>query len=140
MISLRRLTTFGALAITVTVLPAVAAVYYYLGGASAGAFAYGAGIGAMVFTAIALTVSLMTGPTTSTRMLLGGLVYVGRLGFAALAILVPVFVAGWPAVWIVGGFATVYAVENVAVLVALARTKSSANKLQGEDAERRIKA
>ena len=140
MISLRRLTTFGALAIAVTVLPAVAAVHYYFGGMSAGAFAYGAGIGAVVFTAIALTVSLMTGPTTSTRMLFGGLIYVGRLGFAALAIMVPVFVAGWSALWIVGGFALVYAVENVAVLAILARTKSPASKLQGEDAERRIEA
>ena len=138
--SLRRLTALGIGAMALIVLPAVAVVYFFAGAANAGAFAYGVGIGVVVFTAIALTVSLMTGPTTGTRMLFGGLVYVGRLGFAALAIGVPVALAGWPVVWIICGFAVVYAVENVTVLAVLGMTKSPVSELQGEDAKRRVEA
>lgn len=140
MSSLRRLTALGIAAMAVIVLPAVAVVYYFSGATNAGAFAYGVGVGVAVFTAIALTVYLMTGPTTGLRMVAGGLVYVGRLGFAALAIGVPVLVAGWPVVWIICGFAVVYAVENVTVLVVLGMTKSPASSLQGEDAKRRVEA
>ncbi len=140
MSSLRRLTALGIAAMAVIVLPAVAVVYYFSGATNAGAFAYGVGVGVVVFTAIALTVYLMMGPTTRLRMVAGGLVYVGRLGFAALAIGVPVLVAGWPVVWIICGFAVVYAVENVTVLLVLGMTKSPASGLQGEDAKRRVEA
>ena len=140
MSSLLRLTAFGIAAMAVVVLPVVAAVYYFAGATNAGAFAYGVAVGMVVFTAIALTVSLMTGPTTGRRMLFGGLVYVGRLGFAALAIGVPVVVVGWPVVWIICGFAVVYAVENVTVLVVLGMTKCPASSLQGDEAKRRVEA
>lgn len=138
--SLRRLTTLGVLAIAAVALPAVAVVYYYFGGVNAGAFVYGVGIGVVVFTAIALTVSLITAPTSSGWMLLGALIYVGRLGFAALAIGVPVAVAGWPIAAIFCGFVVVYVVENVAVLVVLGTTKSSAGSWRSGDAKRRIEA
>lgn len=140
MTSLRRLTTYGTLAIAAVALPAMAVVYYYFGAVDAAAFVYGVGVGVVVFTAIALTVSLITGPTTSRRMLLGILIYVGRLGFAALAIGVPVVVAGWPIAAIFCGFVVVYVVENVAVLVVLGTTKSSAGSWRSENRERRIEA
>ena len=124
----------------VVALPAVAVVYYYFGAVDAAAFVYGVGVGVVVFTAIALTVSLITGPTTSGRMLLGILVYVGRLGFAALAIGVPVVVAGWPIAAIFCGFVVVYVVENLAVLVVLGTTKSSASSWRSGDVKRRIEA
>ena len=136
--SLRRLTTYGTLAILVVTLPAVAVVYYYFGAVNAAAFVYGVAVGVVVFTAIALAVSLITGPTTSGRMLFGILVYVGRLGFAALAVGLPVALVGWPILPIFCGFVVVYVVENVAMLVVLGTTKSSASSWRSGEAKRRI--
>lgn len=138
MSSLSRLTTWGVAAIAAVALPATAVVYYYFGGLHAGAFLYGVGVGMIVFTAIALTVSLISGKTTSLRMLLGAMIYVGRLGFAVVAIGAPVLVAGWPIASIFGGFVVVYVVENIAVLVVLGRTKVSGNRWRNEDVKRRI--
>ncbi len=140
MIPLRKLAAQGFLAMAVVTLPVAAAVYLYFGATSAGAFAYGVGVGVVVFTAIALTVSLITGPTSSGRMLLGAIVYVGRLGFAALAIGLPVALAGWSIAWIFVGFAVVYAVENVTVLVVLGKSGSSVAEWRSEIRERRIEA
>lgn len=140
MISLRQLSAQGFVAIALATLPIAGVVYYYFGAANAGAFAYGVGVGVVVFTAIALTVSLIMGPTSGGRMLLGAIVYVGRLGFAALAIGVPVALADWSIAWIFCGFAVVYAVENVTVLVVLGRSGSSVASWRNEIRERRIEA
>lgn len=138
MIPLSRLTTWGVAAIAVVALPATVVVYYYFGGLHAGAFLYGVGVGMIVFTAIALTVSLLTGKTTSLRMLLGAMIYMGRLGFAAVAMGVPVSLGGWPLLPMFFGFTGVYIVENVAILIVLGKRSGSGTRWRSEDRERRI--
>ena len=58
----------------------------------------------------------------SRRVLVGAAFYVGRLLFAAVAVLVPVYAGGWPALPILGGLAGVYAIENVVVLWLASKT------------------
>lgn len=138
MTSLWRLTAVGVAAIAAVAMPSVAVVYYYLGASNAGAFLYGVGVGAVVFATIALSVALITGRGSPLRMLLGAVVYVGRLGIAAVAIGVPVWTEGWPLLPVFFGFAGVYVVENVAILVMLGRRSGAGNRWRGEDRERRI--
>lgn len=140
MTSLWRLTVVGVAAIAAVALPAAVAVYYYLGASSAGAFLYGVGLGVVVFAAIALSVALITGRRSPLRMLAGAVIYVGRLGFAAAAIGLPVSLGGWPLLPMFFGFAGVYVVENVAILIVLGKKSGSGNRWRSEDRERRIEA
>ena len=102
----------GLLSLLVAVVVGV-----YAGWADAGAFLYGAGVGVVSFTSIAVTASLLGGRFTGEKMLLGVAVYFGRLVFAVMAVGVPLFWASWPALAVVCGFAGVYVVENVLLLV-----------------------
>jgi hypothetical protein len=134
--------THWSLAVRGTVLTLVLALLagvafgYYLGGVHAGAFLYGVGVGAVSFASIALTVSLLTVRPTASRVLLGAASYVGRLVFAAVAIGVPAFLNLWPVLPMLGGFAGVYVIENV-VLLLLA---SNAVGVGDKTVERRAEA
>jgi hypothetical protein len=116
-----RLAAGGAVSTAVISLLGAVTLGYYLGGPHATAFLYGAGIGVVCFTSIALTASLLGGRLTGDRVLLGLGVYVGRLVFAAVGMGVPIYLGSWPVVPIVGGFAGVYVIENVLLLVGVAR-------------------
>jgi hypothetical protein len=101
---------------------------YYLDRVDALAFLYGVGIGMVSFASIAVTVSMLTVRPTGRRMLFGAAFYVGRLLFAAVAVLVPVYLGGWPPLPILGGLAGVYAVENVVVLLLASKTVGAGHK------------
>ncbi len=126
----------GTVLTLVLALLAGVAFGYYLGGVHAGAFLYGVGVGAVSFASIALTVSLLTVRPTASRVLLGAASYVGRLVFAAVAIGVPAFLNLWPVLPMLGGFAGVYVIENV-VLLLLA---SNAVGVGDKTVERRAEA
>jgi hypothetical protein len=107
----------GAVLTLALALVAGAAFGYYLDFMWAGAFLYGVGVGVVSFASIALTVSLMTVRPTGLKILLGAASYVGRLAFAAVAIVVPAYMELWPVLPTVLGFAGVYAIENVVLLL-----------------------
>lgn len=116
----------GGAALTVLLSLLVAVVVgVYAGWADAGAFIYGAGVGVISFTSIAVTASLLGGRFTGEKMLLGMAVYFGRLVFAVMAVGVPLFWASWPALAVVCGFAGVYLVENVLLLVGAWRARGT---------------
>jgi hypothetical protein len=106
----------GTILTLVLALLASLAFAYYLDPADAVAFLYGVGVGVLSFASIAVTVSMFTVRPTGRRVLFGAAFYVGRLLFAAVAVLVPVYLGGWPALPMLGGLAGVYAIENVVVL------------------------
>jgi hypothetical protein len=112
-----RLALGGAAATAVMSLGAAAVVGYYFGAVYAGAFLYGAGIGLVSFTSIAITAWLLGGELSGERVLLGVAVYFGRLVFVVVAVAAPIFLASWPALALIGGFAGVYVVENVLLLI-----------------------
>ena len=120
-----RLALGGAAATAVMSLGAAAVVGYYFGAVYAGAFLYGAGVGLVSFTSIALTAWLLGGKLSGERVLLGVAVYFGRLVFAAVAVGVPIFLASWPALALIGGFAGVYVVENVLLLFGAVKVRST---------------
>ena len=100
-----RLALGGAAATAVMSLGAAAIVGYYFGAVYAGAFLYGAGVGLVSFTSIAITAWLLGGRMSGERVLLGVAVYFGRLVFAVVAVGAPIFLASWPALALIGGFA-----------------------------------
>jgi hypothetical protein len=93
------------------------AVWYYSGGTHAGAYLYGVGVGVVCFTSIAVTAALLGGRLSGDRIVLGLAVYFGRLVFAAVGLGVPIYLGSLPAVPLLCGFAGVYVVENVVLLV-----------------------
>ena len=125
------MTSHWRLAIWVAALAAIfsllaaAAVGYLYGGPYVAAFLYGAGVGVLSFTSIAITASLLGGRLSGDRILLGLAAYVGRLIFAGVAIGVPLYLETWPAVSMVGGFAGVYVLENVMLLVGAAKVSGA---------------
>jgi hypothetical protein len=118
-----RLALGGAAATAVMSLGAAAVVGYYFGAVYAGAFLYGAGVGLVSFTSIAITAWLLGGKLSGERILLGVVVYFGRLVFAAVAVGAPIFLASWPALALIGGFAGVYVVENVLLLFGAVKVR-----------------
>ncbi len=97
----------------------------YAGWANAGAFLYGAGVGVASFTTIAVTATLLSGKLTGGKVLLGMAVYVGRLLFAVVAVGVPLYLGSWPALPMICGFAGVYVIENVLLLLGAARARGA---------------
>src|SRR5215212_2136524 len=120
-----RLALGGAAATAVMSLGAAAVVGYYFGAVYAGAFLYGAGVGLVSFTSIALTAWLLGGKLSGERVLLGVVVYFGRLVFAVVAVGAPIFLASWPALALIGGFAGVYVVENVLLLLGAVKVRGT---------------
>lgn len=134
-----RLAAGGATVTVLLSLFAAGALWLYFGGAYAGAYLYGAGIGIVCFTSIAITAALLGGRLSGDRIVLGLAVYVGRLVFAAVGIGLPMYLGDWPALSLLGGFAGVYVVENVVLLLSASRTAggTSAVRSAGEGVERR---
>ena len=118
----RRLALMGASVAGGASLLAAAISWYLFGGVYAGALLYGAAVGLVCFTSIAVTAALLGGRFSGQRMLLGLAVYVGRLLFAAMAMGVPMYFGDWPVLAMICGFAGVYVVENVTVLVGAPRS------------------
>ena len=120
-----RLALGGAAATAVMSLGAAAIVGYYFGAVHAGAFLYGAGVGLLSFTSIAVAAWLLGGKLSGGRVLLGVAVYFGRLIVVIVAVGAPIFLASWPALALIGGFAGVYVVENVLLLIGAAKVRGS---------------
>jgi hypothetical protein len=111
----------GAVAMAVVALPAASGVAYYLGSSAAWSFLYGVFVGVAMFSSIAFAVTMVFGPTTEAKRLVGAGIYAGRLVFAAAAVIVPITLGLWPVVPMLCGFVGVYVVENVALLLAAAK-------------------
>ena len=126
----------GTILTLVLALLASLVVVYYLDRADAVAFLYGVGVGVLSFASIAVTVSMFTVRPTGRRVMFGAAFYVGRLFLAAVAVLVPVYLGGWPALPILGGLGGVYAIENVVVLWLASKTV----RLEHEGVERRTES
>jgi hypothetical protein len=120
-----RLALGGAAATAVMSLGAAAVVGYYFGAVYAGAFLYGAGVGLVSFTSIAITAWLLGGKLSGERVLLGVAIYFGRLMLVVVAIGAPIFLASWPALALIGGFAGVYVVENVLLLIGAVKVRGT---------------
>lgn len=120
-----RLALLGAGVMAGLAAPAALAFWFWGGGAHAVAYLYGAAVGMLSFGSIAVTVALILGRTTPLKMLLGAMVYLGRLVFAAAAVGVPIFFGWWPVAPLVVGFAMVYVVENVVLLLGAAKMKGA---------------
>ncbi len=108
-------------------LPAAAGIAYYLGALEAWSFLYGVFVGMAMFSSIAFAVTMVFGPTTETKRLVGAGIYAGRLVFAAAAIVVPITLGLWPIVPMLCGFVGVYIVENVVLLVVAAKAAGSSS-------------
>lgn len=122
----------GAAVVTAVALPSVVAVAYYFGGAAAWSLVYGVLVGVAIFSTIAFAVTMIFGPTTEMKRLVGAGIYVGRFAFAAGAILVPITLELWPVVPMLCGFVGVYIVENVALLLAAARVAGGSSMSETE--------
>ncbi|MDQ3237915.1 MAG: hypothetical protein M3397_01645 [Actinomycetota bacterium] len=132
-----RLAAWGA-ALTISVsLVAAVVVGYYFDVMHAGAFLYGAAIGVLSFTSIAMTAALLGGRISSDRIVLGLAVYFGRLVFAAGAVGIPLYLESWPALPMLCGFAGVYVVENLALLFGASKTATTIRRPVSERVERR---
>ena len=116
-----RLALGGAAATAVMSLGAAAVVGYYFGTVYAGAFLYGAGVGLVSFTSIAITAWLLGGKMLGVTFLSGLPRTSDGSIFAGVAVGVPIYLASWPAVSLIGGFAGVYVVENVLLLIGAER-------------------
>jgi hypothetical protein len=112
-----RLAVWGAALAAAFSLLGSLSVYYYFDAAHAAGYLYGAAVGVVCFTSIAVTAWLLGGPMAGDRIALGTIVYFGRLMLAAAGLGVPLYLGTWPALATLGGFAGVYVVENVLVLI-----------------------
>lgn len=123
-------------------IPAGAAVLYFYGGAHAGSFLYGVGVGIVSFVSTALTVSLLSGRSQIAGAMIGGASFGGRYGFAAGALGVPAYLELWPVVAMLGGFVAVYVAETVVLVPWALRTISGprTEDVVGEGVERRAEA
>ncbi len=122
-----RMAIGGAVAMAAVALPAAAGIAYYLGAMEAWSFLYGVLVGMAMFSTIAFAVTMVFGPTTEMRRLVGIGIYAGRLIFAAAAIVVPTTLDLWPIVPTLCGFVGVYVVENVVLLFVAAKTAGSSS-------------
>ena len=123
-------------------IPAGAVVYYLYGAAHAAALLYGVGVGVVSFVSTALTVTLLTGRSTTGGMLVGGSSFAVRYGFAAGALGLPAYLGLWPVVAMLGGFVAVYVVETVVLVPWALRALGGpgAGRPVGEGVERRAEA
>lgn len=114
----------GAAVMLTVSLPVAAVIGYYLGVSGVASFAYGVLVGMLTFASIGVTVSLVLGKTSQLKVLVGAGVYVGRILFAAAAVLVPIFAGWFPVMPMLGGLVLVYIVESVVLLVEASRFMS----------------
>ena len=109
-------------------LVAAVVVRIYVRWAEAGGLLDGAGVGVVSFTSIAVTASLLGGRFTGEKLLLGVAVYFGRLLFVVVAVGVPILLGLWPVLPIICGFAGVYVVENILLLVGAWRARGAVGR------------
>jgi hypothetical protein len=123
-------------------VPAGAAALYVFGGAHAGSFLYGVGVGIVSFVSTALTVSLLSGRSQMAGVMIGGASFGGRYGFAAGALGVPAYMELWPVVAMLVGFVAVYVAETVVLVPWALRAirAPGAGDVVGEGVERRAEA
>ena len=123
-------------------VPAGVAVFYVYGGAYAGAFLYGVGVGIVSFVSTALTVSLLARRSRAAGMMIGGASFGARCGFAVVALGAPAYMGLWPVVAMLGGFVAVYVAETVVLVPWALRAIGSpgAGRPAGEGVERRAEA
>lgn len=112
-----RLAAGGAVSAVSVFLPSTAAVGYAFGGVYAAALLYGAVVGVVCFTSIAVTVALLGGRSVGEKLPLVMGVYLGRLVFMFVGIGVPIALESWPVLAMLCGLVGVYVVENVMILV-----------------------
>lgn len=126
-------------AVAVSALSALISLVVLLvyGGGHSVALLYGAFIGILSFVSTAFTVSLLTESSTPAGMIIGGMSFVARLGFAAVALGVPAYLNLWPSVIMMAGFAAVYLAENV-LLVPVLLGKKSASILGAQPTNERL--
>lgn len=122
--------------------PAGVVVFYVYGGAHAGSFLYGVGVGIVSFVSTALTVTLLAGRSQAAGLMIGGASFGGRYGFAVGALGLPAYVELWPVVAMLGGFVAVYVVETVVLVPWALRAigGQGARRRVGEGVERRAEA
>jgi hypothetical protein len=97
-------------------IPVGALLLYIYGVAHVAAFAYGVGIGLVSLLSMALTVSLLWGPSIAVGIVIGAFSFAGRCLLAAGALGVPAYLGLWPVLPMLGGFAGVYLVENIVLM------------------------
>lgn len=124
-----RLAAGGAASAVSLSLLASVAVGYLFGSAYAAAFLYGAAIGVVCFTSIAVAVALLGGRLTGDRLSLFLAVYLGRLVFVFAGIGVPIALGVWPVLAMLCGLVGVYVVENVLILFGAWRVQRTFHAL-----------
>ncbi len=115
-------------------------VWFLFGEAYAGAFVYGAGVGIISFVSTALTVSMLTGRSKAVGVMIGAASFLGRYGFAMVALGVPAYLSLWPVVAMLVGFAGVYLAENVVLLPGVLMGKRNGGRSVRDRVERRVEA
>ena len=110
-----RLAVGGAATVVALTVPCCVAIAHYFGGADAWSFLYGVGLGLVIFTLIAATVSNILRRPSEANIGLGFIIYFGRLVFAAAALAIPLLTGWMPVLPMVCGLVAVYVVENVAL-------------------------
>ena len=119
----------------------ISGVLLLLFGASyALSFFYGAGAAILSFISTAITISLFAGRSVAAGVMIGAGSFLMRLAFAAVALGIPAYLGLWPVVPMLVAFAGVYAAENVATMVRVARSRSEAGtkKSVGEREGRKV--
>lgn len=131
-----RLAVRGAASMVALAVPVGVAIFYVYGEGHALSFLYGIGVGIVSFASTALTVSLMVGRSRTGGLMIGGLSFAARYGFAAVALGVPAYLGLWPVVPMLGGFAGVYLAENVVLLPGVVKTTRNARRGAGRSMAR----
>ena len=107
-------------------------VWFYYGGAYAGAMFYGVTIGLLSFVSTALSVSLITSRSEVYRVL-GAMSFFLRYGFVAVTLGVPAYFDLWPVVAMMSSFAGVYLAENAVLLPGVFKVLSVSSGLEKQE-------
>jgi hypothetical protein len=137
-----RITVRYAAWVSAGALVAGAAIWSLYGASHAGAFLYGVAMGLISFVSMAVTVSMLTGRSAAVMMALGAGSFGARCVFAAVVLGIPAYLSLWPVLAMLGGFAVVYLVEIVLLLLLMPRKLStpdatSREKNPGQEEARR---
>lgn len=113
-------------------------VWLLYGEAYAGAFLYGVGVGVVSFVSTAFSVSMLTGRSRASDMLICAGSFVVRYGFVAVALGVPGYLGLWPVAPMLIGCVGVYLAENVMLLPGVMRVRLDTGRPVRERVERRV--
>ncbi len=115
-------------------------VWLLYGEAYAGSFLYGVGVGIVSFVSTAFSVSMLTGRSKASDMVICASSFVARYGFVAVALGVPAYLGLWPVVPMLLGCAGVYLAENVVLLPGVMRVERGAGRPVRERVEWKVGA